>query len=128
MDEAISDSVAHHVFKGTGSLFDEKWSGSDQSQLNAFVNEELYIHTKLMIVDDRRVIMGKYISLADLICSLIIPCNEILGSANLNDRSQVGDHDSEIALIVEDEEEVHSMMDGKSLHLLFPIRSPLAHS
>lgn len=45
-----------------------------------------------MIIDDRRVIMG---------------------SANLNDRSQVGDHDSEIALIVEDNEQLPSQMDGR---------------
>ena len=38
-----------------------------------------YIHSKLMIVDDRRVICG---------------------SANLNDRSQNGDHDSEIAILM----------------------------
>lgn len=45
-----------------------------------------------MIVDDRRVIMG---------------------SANINDRSQKGDGDSEIALIVEDTELVESKMDGQ---------------
>ena len=39
----------------------------------------LYIHSKIMIVDDRRVIVG---------------------SANLNDRSQNGDHDSEIAIVI----------------------------
>lgn len=41
--------------------------------------QQCYIHTKLMIVDDRRVIVG---------------------SANLNDRSQNGDHDSEIAIVI----------------------------
>lgn len=45
-----------------------------------------------MIVDDRRVICG---------------------SANLNDRSQVGDHDSEIAICIEDDDMVKSQMDGK---------------
>lgn len=45
-----------------------------------------------MIVDDRRVICG---------------------SANLNDRSQNGDHDSEIAVVIEDTETVESKMDGK---------------
>ena len=45
-----------------------------------------------MIVDDRR-------------------C--LIGSANLNDRSMNGDHDSEIAVIVEDPETVESQMDGK---------------
>jgi phospholipase D1/2 len=45
-----------------------------------------------MIVDDRRVICG---------------------SANLNDRSQRGDHDSEIAIVIEDMDLVESVMDGK---------------
>jgi phospholipase D1/2 len=45
-----------------------------------------------MIVDDRRVICG---------------------SANLNDRSQMGDRDSEIALLMEDADLVESVMDGK---------------
>ena len=45
-----------------------------------------------MIVDDRRVVMG---------------------SANLNDRSQKGDGDSEIALVVEDMDLIPSQMDGR---------------
>ncbi|KAG2181757.1 hypothetical protein INT44_008572 [Umbelopsis vinacea] len=57
-----------------------------------YVTEELYIHAKLMIIDDRIVIMG---------------------SANLNDRSQLGDHDSEIAMIVEDQDMIQSRMNGE---------------
>lgn len=37
----------------------------------------------------------------------------ICGSANLNDRSQLGDHDSEIAIIVRDNDTVESYMDGR---------------
>lgn len=37
----------------------------------------------------------------------------ICGSANLNDRSQNGDHDSEIAIIVEDPTPVDSYMNGR---------------
>lgn len=57
-----------------------------------YVTELLYIHDKLMIVDDRVVIMG---------------------SANINDRSQLGNRDSEIAMIVEDTEMVPSFMNEK---------------
>lgn len=92
VNESISDSVGHCAFRGAGSLLDEKWSGTEDSERLAFVQEELYIHTKLMIVDDLRVIMG---------------------SANLNDRSQNGDHDSEIALVVEDLDFIETTMDGK---------------
>ena len=37
----------------------------------------------------------------------------IMGSANLNDRSQCGDRDSEIALLVEDQETIPSRMNGR---------------
>ena len=37
----------------------------------------------------------------------------LCGSANLNDRSQLGDHDSEIAIIVEDPAGVDSFMNGQ---------------
>lgn len=56
------------------------------------MSELIYIHSKLMIVDDRRVIMG---------------------SANINDRSQKGDGDSEIAMVVEDMDMIETTMDGK---------------
>ncbi|KAI8066534.1 hypothetical protein BC940DRAFT_302391 [Gongronella butleri] len=57
-----------------------------------YVTEQIYIHSKLMIVDDRVVVCG---------------------SANLNDRSQLGNRDSEIAVVVEDTDMVTSRMDGK---------------
>lgn len=37
----------------------------------------------------------------------------IIGSANLNDRSQLGDHDSEIAVVIEDPTPVHSTIAGQ---------------
>ncbi|OAT06582.1 phospholipase D [Blastomyces gilchristii SLH14081] len=64
----------------------------DVSEIDAFVSEELYVHSKVLIADDRTVICG---------------------SANLNDRSQLGDHDSEIAVIIQDPTPVESSMDGK---------------
>jgi phospholipase D1/2 len=36
-----------------------------------------------------------------------------MGSANINDRSQKGDGDSEIALVVEDTDEIESTMNGE---------------
>jgi len=63
--------------------------------LRKFVSEELYIHTKVMIIDDRTVICG---------------------SANLNDRSQMGTHDSEIAVIIEDTDMIPSKMNGQDYH------------
>ncbi|KAF8622038.1 hypothetical protein AX15_007323 [Amanita polypyramis BW_CC] len=91
-DVLVSDSIASHVLRDETSLLDEQWLGTEEEELNSYVSELLYIHTKLMIVDDRRV---------------------ILGSANFNDRSQRGDGDSEIALVVEDNAEIKSTMGGQ---------------
>jgi phospholipase D1/2 len=41
-----------------------------------------------------------------------------MGSANLNDRSQKGDGDSEIALVVEDTDEIESQMNGEPVSTL----------
>ena len=57
-----------------------------------YVTEIVYVHSKVMIVDDRITIMG---------------------SANINDRSMLGGRDSEIAVIVEDTDMIHSTMGGK---------------
>ncbi|KAI0628314.1 phospholipase D/nuclease [Trametes polyzona] len=91
-DEDVADNVVQHMLHDRTSLLDEKWLGTEEEERNAYVSELLYIHSKLMIVDDKRVIMG---------------------SANLNDRSQKGDGDSEIALVVEDEDMIDSTMDGQ---------------
>lgn len=55
--------------------------------------ELVYVHGKLMIVDDQSV---------------------IIGSANINDRSMLGSRDSELALLVQDTQFVDSKMDGQS--------------
>jgi hypothetical protein len=56
------------------------------------VTEQLYIHAKVMIVDDRVV---------------------IIGSANINERSMLGHRDSEIAAVIRDRDMVKSRMAGK---------------
>lgn len=55
------------------------------------VTELIYIHSKLLIVDDLHV---------------------IIGSANINDRSQAGNRDSEVCLLITDHEFVESRMNG----------------
>uniref|UniRef100_A0A914Z7J7 Phospholipase n=1 Tax=Panagrolaimus superbus TaxID=310955 RepID=A0A914Z7J7_9BILA len=56
------------------------------------VTELIYVHCKLMIVDD---------------------LHTIIGSANINDRSQVGYRDSEVCLLMTDTEFVSGIMNGK---------------
>lgn len=48
-----------------------------------YVTEQIYVHSKLMIVDDRYVLMG---------------------SANINDRSLLGGRDSELAVLIVDDQ------------------------
>ncbi|GME80731.1 unnamed protein product [Ambrosiozyma monospora] len=67
-----------------------KWSYIGKSKL--LVTEQLYIHAKTMVVDDRIA---------------------IIGSANINERSMRGTRDSEICAIVRDKDMVDSTMDGK---------------
>ncbi|MBW0471417.1 hypothetical protein O181_011132 [Austropuccinia psidii MF-1] len=89
-DKEVPDSIATQNYP-TG-LENVPWLGNEESERAAFVNEELYIHTKMMIIDDQKVIMG---------------------SANINDRSMMGDRDSEIALVVEDQDVIDSQMAGQ---------------
>ncbi|GJJ12954.1 hypothetical protein Clacol_007201 [Clathrus columnatus] len=90
--EHIADSVAHHAMRATTSLTDERWYGKSREEKAAYVSEMIHVHSKLMIVDDRRA---------------------IIGSANINDQSQLGTRNSEIALVVEDMEEIPSEIDGR---------------
>ncbi|KAI1198053.1 phospholipase [Nemania serpens] len=86
------DTVSACYMDGGPDIRSVPWDGDEESEMDAFVSEELYIHSKVLIADDRLVICG---------------------SANLNDRSQLGTHDSEIAVVIEDEDSVDSTMDGR---------------
>ncbi|RYO72663.1 hypothetical protein AA0113_g918 [Alternaria arborescens] len=86
------DTVSECYMLGGEDIRSVPWEGSAADEMDAFVSEELYIHSKLLIADDQIVICG---------------------SANLNDRSQLGDHDSEIAIIIQDPRPVDSYMDGR---------------
>ncbi|KAK0620447.1 hypothetical protein B0T14DRAFT_567190 [Immersiella caudata] len=85
-------SVAHHAMAGPGTILDVPWDGDAEDEVNHWIQEELYIHAKLLIADDR-----------------IVVC----GSSNLNDRSQVGYHDSELSVVIEDRKTFQSTMDGE---------------
>lgn len=91
-DDSTWDTVSSCYMEGGPDIRNVPWSGSEEAELNAFVSEELYIHSKVLIADDKLVICG---------------------SANLNDRSQLGTHDSEIAVVIEDPEPVETYMNGQ---------------
>jgi phospholipase D1/2 len=59
--------------------------------------EQIYVHSKLLIADDRQVIMG---------------------SANINDRSLEGSRDSELAVYIDDKAIVKAPLNGKMTEVL----------
>jgi phospholipase D1/2 len=58
---------------------------------NVPTTERIHVHSKLLIVDDTKV---------------------IIGSPNLNDRALLGDRDSEIAILIEEKKENNFIMNG----------------
>jgi len=61
------------------------------------VTEQIYVHSKLLIADDRVA---------------------VLGSANINDRSQLGDRDSELAVVIRDDNKVKVKLNGVDTDLV----------
>ncbi|KAL0387383.1 UNVERIFIED_CONTAM: Phospholipase D zeta 1 [Sesamum radiatum] len=76
------DFISFFGLRNYGRLFDG----------GPVVTSQVYVHSKVMIVDDRRA---------------------LIGSSNINDRSLLGSRDSEIAVLIEDKEFVVSSMNGK---------------
>jgi phospholipase D1/2 len=93
-DKIIStDSIAKNAMLGQKLVSEEPWDPENEEQEKEnFFQEELYIHGKLLIVDDRTVICG---------------------SSNINDRSQLGFHDSELSIVMQDTNMLESTMDGQ---------------
>ncbi|CAF0731365.1 unnamed protein product [Brachionus calyciflorus] len=81
----IADPSKYITFHGM-----RNWS----DLMGKLVQEIIYVHSKLMIVDDKYVICG---------------------SANLNDRSMLGKRDSEVAAVIKDEELFASVLDGEQV-------------
>ncbi|KAF6141252.1 hypothetical protein GIB67_024336 [Kingdonia uniflora] len=76
------DYISFYGLRAYGQLFEG----------GPVATSQVYVHSKVMIVDDRTV---------------------LIGSANINDRSLLGSRDSEIGVLIEDKELVASSMNGK---------------
>jgi phospholipase D1/2 len=87
-----AESIAEDAMARGGLVSEEPWEGEPEDEKQHFVQEELYIHAKLLIVDDKTVICG---------------------SSNINDRSMVGSHDSELSIVMTDTQPLETTMDGK---------------
>jgi phospholipase D1/2 len=87
------DSIAENAMLNMPPVSEELWNKDYADQeLENFIQEELYIHDKVLIVDDR-----------------IAVC----GSSNINDRSQLGYHDSELSIVMQDANTLDSTMNGQ---------------
>lgn len=87
------DSIAEDALLSGMKVSDELWNKFEpETEIGNFIQEELYPHDKLVIVDDR-----------------IVLC----GSSNINDRSQCGFHDSELTIVLEDQDSIDSTMNGQ---------------
>ena len=62
---------------------------------NVLTTEQVYVHAKICIVDDRLA---------------------IIGSANINERSQRGDRDSELAAVIRDTDMIDGYVRGSYLN------------
>ncbi|KAJ0979908.1 hypothetical protein J5N97_015382 [Dioscorea zingiberensis] len=82
MGPKAHDYISFYGLRAYGKLFDG----------GPVATSQVYVHSKLMIIDDRMV---------------------LIGSANINDRSLLGSRDSEIGVLIEDKEFVNSFMNGK---------------
>lgn len=89
--EGKKDSIADLAMQDTAKVSEQGWA-YEVNEAEHFVSELLYIHSKLIIVDDS-----------------IILC----GSANINDRSLAGDHDSEICIVIEEPRELDVTINGE---------------
>lgn len=75
------DVPVEACFKYVTLLNLRNWAKLEGNKGTRYVTEQIYVHTKVMVVDDMYA---------------------LLGSANINDRSLLGERDSEIAVLVMD--------------------------
>ncbi|KAL2603923.1 hypothetical protein AAZV13_09G038800 [Glycine max] len=92
------NSIMHNLYELLGSKIHDYISFYGLRSYGRLSNggpvatSQVYVHSKIMIVDD---------------------CITLIGSANINDRSLLGSRDSEIGIVLEDREFIGSYMDGK---------------
>ncbi len=65
-------------------------------QQHKIVSDQIYIHGKVLIADDRVM---------------------VIGSANINDRSMLGDRDSEVAVRIEDNRHIETFVDRQKVEV-----------
>ena len=87
-------SLRNHGKLGQGPALNASPPSSSDSLPRPIVTEQVYIHSKVMIVDDEWA---------------------IIGSANINDRSMLGNRDSELATVIRDADCVPTVLGGMQI-------------
>ena len=64
------DTISGTAMLNGGKVSEQKWDGNLEEEKENFVQEELYIHGKLLIVDDRIAICGSS-NINDRVCALL---------------------------------------------------------
>ncbi|XP_024390954.1 phospholipase D zeta 1 [Physcomitrium patens] len=82
LGEQAHDYISFYGLRSHGKLHES----------GPLATSQIYVHSKIMIVDDWAV---------------------LIGSANINDRSLLGSRDSELAVVLEDNQFIRSRMNGK---------------
>lgn len=74
--DSSKDSVAHTTMLNGGKMSDETWEGDPEAEKDNIVQEELYVHGKVCIVDDRIAICGSA-NINDRVCDISLRLFEI---------------------------------------------------
>jgi len=77
MQSTNDDTISSTAMLNGGKVSQLRWDGDLETEKENFVQEELYIHGKLCIVDDRIVICGSS-NINDRVCPVTIPLPSIL--------------------------------------------------
>lgn len=83
LGERTEDFITFYGLRSHGKLHES----------GPLATSQIYVHSKIMIVDDWSV---------------------LIGSANINDRSLLGSRDSELGVVLEDNQFIRSVMNGKA--------------
>ena len=112
-EETSVDSVAKNKMFDGGKVSEEHWEGHEDVERDNFVQEELYVHAKVLIADDRVAICGSA-NINDRVCHVPTTITSTPIKRPLTPKqSQLGSHDSEIAIVLQDTDLISSTMDSQ---------------
>ena len=111
------DTISNCAMLNGGKVTEQHWPGDLDSEKQNFVQEELYIHGKLLIVDDKIAVCGSS-NINDRVSHFLpmsrpLLCWLVGVFTDQNSQSQMGIHDSELSIVMQDTNLIESKMDGQ---------------